>query len=295
MKMTYQSEFLKLKTVFIKNVENAFVSDELVDKEWKPLNFLSKPNLNKAKAEYEKFEFLFKREGITIQYFPKDDSVSIDSIYCRDAAIATNEGMIICAMGKPTRANEPASERLAFEKNNIKILGRIQPPGTIEGGDVAWLDEKTLAVGHTYRTNESGIAQLKQLLNPAGVSVITVSLPHYRGPSDVFHLMSILSPVDHDLAVVYSPLMPIAFRNDLIRRGYELVEVPEEEFESMGCNVLAIAPRKCIMVGGNPKTKLALEKAGCIVFEYEGAEISMKGGGGPTCLTRPMWREGNQS
>lgn len=295
MKMTYQSEFLKLKTVFIKNVENAFVSDELVDKEWKPLNFLSKPNLNKAKAEYEKFEFLFKREGITIQYFPKDDSVSIDSIYCRDAAIATNEGMIICAMGKPTRANEPASERLAFEKNNIKILGRIQPPGTIEGGDVAWLDEKTLAVGHTYRTNESGIAQLKQLLNPAGVSVITVSLPHYRGPSDVFHLMSILSPVDHDLAVVYSPLMPIAFRNDLIRRGYELVEVPEEEFESMGCNVLAIAPRKCIMVGGNPKTKLALERAGCIVFEYEGAEISMKGGGGPTCLTRPMWREGNQS
>ena len=122
MKMTYQSEFLKLKTVYIKNVENAFVSDELVDKEWKPLNFLSKPNLNRAKAEYEKFEFLFKREGITIQYFPKDDSVSIDSIYCRDAAIATDEGMIICCMGKPTRANEPAAEQLAFEKNNISNI-----------------------------------------------------------------------------------------------------------------------------------------------------------------------------
>ena len=295
MKMTCQSEFLKLKTVFIKNVDNAFVSDDLVDKEWKPLNFLSKPNLSKAKTEYEKFENLFKREGITIQYFPKDDSVSIDSIYCRDAAIATDNGMILCAMGKPTRANEPAGERLAFEKNNIKILGRIESPGTIEGGDVAWLDEKTLAVGHTYRTNENGIEQLKQLLNPAGVTVITVSLPHYKGPSDVFHLMSILSPVDIDLAVVYSPLMPIVFRNYLIERGCQLVEVPDEEFESMGCNVLAIAPRKCIMVSSNPKTKLALEKAGCTVFEYEGAEISLKGGGGPTCLTRPILREGNQS
>ncbi len=292
MKMTCQSEFLKLKTVFIKNVDNSFVSDDLVDQEWKPLNFLSKPNLSKAKAEYEKFENLFKREGITIQYFPKDDSVSIDSIYCRDAAIATDNGMILCAMGKATRANEPAAGRLAFEKNNIKILGRIESPGTIEGGDVAWLDEKTLAVGHTYRTNENGIEQLKQLLNPAGITVITVSLPHYRGPSDVFHLMSIMSPVDIDLAVVYSPLMPIVFRNYLIKRGCKLVEVPDEEFESMGCNVLAIAPRKCIMVSGNPKTKLALEKAGCTVFEYEGAEISVKGGGGPTCLTRPMWREG---
>ena len=195
-------------------------------------------------------------------------------------------------MGKPARINEPAAERRAFEKQNIKILGQIQSPGTVEGGDVAWLDEKTLAVGHTYRTNEEGIKQLKRLLNPLGVTVVTVPLPHYKGPSDVFHLMSILSPVDHDLAVVYSPLMPIAFRNDLINRGYKFVEVPEEEFESMGCNVLAIAPRKCIMVSGNPKTKLLLERAGCTIFEYQGNEISVKGGGGPTCLTRPILREG---
>ena len=123
------------------------------------------------------------------------------------------------------------------------------------------------------------------------MNVISVSLPHYKGPSDVFHLMSILSPVDRDLAVVYSPLMPIVFRKELLNRGYELVDVPEEEFDSMGCNVLAIAPRTCIMVAGNPKTKAALEKAGCKVFEYEGDEISVKGGGGPTCLTRPLSRE----
>ena len=292
MKETCQSEFLKLKTVFIKNVDQAFLSDEQVEKEWKGLNFLSKPDFLKAKEEYNKFEDLLRNEGTTIQYFPKDDSVSMDSIYCRDAAIATDQGMIICSMGKPARINEPAAEQRAFETQNVKILGQVQSPGTVEGGDVAWLDEKTLAVGHTYRTNEEGIKQLKRLLNPLGVTVVTVPLPHYKGPSDVFHLMSILSPVDHDLAVVYSPLMPIAFRNDLINRGYKFVEVPEEEFESMGCNVLAIAPRKCIMVSGNPKTKLLLERVGCTVFEYEGNEISVKGGGGPTCLTRPILREG---
>ena len=167
----------------------------------------------------------------------------------------------------------------------------INAPGTIEGGDVTWLDDKTLAVGHTYRTNEEGIKQLTALLKPLGVEVITVSLPHYKGPSDVFHLMSVLSPVDKNLAVVYSSLIPIIFRNELIARGFELVEVPEEEFDSMGCNVLALAPRVCLMVKGNPITKSRLEKAGCKVIEYEGSEISVKGGGGPTCLTRPVARD----
>jgi N-dimethylarginine dimethylaminohydrolase len=145
-------------------------------------------------------------------------------------------------------------------------------------------------VGHTYRTNPEGIRQLTSLLAPLGVEVISVPLPHYKGPSDVFHLMSILSPVDKDLAVVYSPLMPIPFRELLLQRGYRLVEVPDEEFESMGCNVLALGPRNCLMVAGNPKTKAGLEAAGCRVTEYQGAEISVKGGGGPTCLTRPILR-----
>ncbi len=147
-----------------------------------------------------------------------------------------------------------------------------------------------MAVGHTYRTNEEGIQQLKQLLEPNGVEVLVADLPHYRGKEDVFHLMSILSPVDANLAVVYSPLMPIKFRNELLKRGFELIEVPEEEFESMGCNVLAIAPRNCVMVAGNPKTKNLLKKAGCKVTAYVGNEISVKGGGGPTCLTRPLLR-----
>ena len=291
MKTTCQSEYGKIKSIFIKNVSDAFINEATIGKEWKELNFLRQPDFSRAKEEYKKFEQLLTNNGSELHYFPEDNSVSIDSIYCRDAAIATDHGMIICNMGKPARANEPEAERKAFAKKGIKVLGVIEAPGTLEGGDVAWLDEKTVAVGHTYRTNEKGIQQLKALLNPFGVNVITVPLPHYKGPSDVFHLMSILSPVDRDLAVVYSPLMPIVFRKELLNRGYELVEVPEEEFDSMGCNVLAIAPRTCIMVAGNPKTKAALEKAGCKVFEYEGNEISVKGGGGPTCLTRPLSRE----
>ena len=116
-------------------------------------------------------------------------------------------------------------------------------------------------------------------------------LPHYKGPEDVFHLMSILSPVDTNIAVVYSPLMPIAFRDYLLSRNIHLIEVPDEEFESMGCNVLALEPGVCPMVEGNPKTRLMLEEAGCKVIVYKGHEISVKGGGGPTCLTRPLYRE----
>lgn len=291
MKVTCHSEYGRLRTLFIKNVESAFVDDKSLSREWKELNFLSKPDFEQSKKEYGDFLKLLKTNDAEISFFPFDKSVTIDSIYCRDAALATDAGMIICSMGKSGRVNEPAAEKRAFEKSGLRILGEIKSPGTLEGGDVAWIDHKTLAVGNTYRTNDEGIRQLSALMEPLGVEVITVPLPHYRGPSDVFHLMSILSPVDRDLAVIYSPLMPIQFRNELIRRGYKFVEVPDDEFDSMGCNVLAIAPRQCLMVKGNPKTKSLLEDAGCTVFEYAGENISVKGGGGPTCLTRPVLRE----
>ena len=193
-------------------------------------------------------------------------------------------------MGKYARINEPRSQKNTFIENKVPILGTIEAPGTLEGGDIVWLDETTLAVGHTYRTNVEGIRQLRAILEPHGVKVIVAELPHYKGKQDVFHLMSILSPVDKDLAVVYSPLMPIHFRNELIKRGFEFIEVPDEEFESMACNVLAIAPRNCVVVAGNPITKGKLEDAGCSVSTYKGEEISIKGGGGPTCLTRPLLR-----
>ena len=289
--MSAHSESGKLSSLFIKKATAAFIDDAHVSMYWEALNYLGKPAIEKAINEYEAFEKILKDHGAQVYYFPEDSSVNMDSIYCRDAAIATSQGMIICNMGKAGRKNEPAAQQKAYEANGIKVLGVITAPGTIEGGDVAWLDSKTLAVGHTYRTNEEGIKQVTALLKPLGVNVITVPMPHYKGPSDVFHLMSVLSPVADNIAVVYSPLIPIVFRNELMARGFELVEVPEEEFDSMGCNVLALAPRTCLMVKGNPITKSRLEAAGCKVIEYEGAEISVKGGGGPTCLTRPVTRD----
>ena len=290
MNTTHHSEYLRLKSIFIKPAKNAFISEAILSAQWKELNYLEQPRFDTSMDEYESFEAKLESEGIVIHHFPQNSTLSIDSIYCRDAAIATDFGIILCNMGKEGRKGEPEAQKQAFESQGIPILGEIITPGTLEGGDVAWLDEKTLAVGHTYRTNEEGIAQLKNLLEPKGIEVIVAQLPHYKGKSDVFHLMSILSPVDKNLAVVYSPLMPIKFRNELIKRNFKFIEVPESEFDSMGCNVLAIAPRKCIMVAGNPKTQQALEDAGCSVFAYNGPEISVKGGGGPTCLTRPLLR-----
>lgn len=289
-KTTHHSEYLKLSSVYIKPVKEAFESDKILEIQWHALNYLSKPDFNVALKEYEKFESIFIKNDIDVYHFPSDKNVKMDSIYCRDASIATDFGVIICKMGKKGRINEPKAQLEEYQQQNMPILGVITSPGTLEGGDVAWLDEKTLAVGHTYRTNDEGIKQLKDLLEPKGVEVIVADLPHYKGQEDVFHLMSILSPVDKDLAVVYSPLMPIRFRNELLKRGYELIEVPEEEFESMGCNVLAISPRNCVVVDGNSKTKNLLEAAGCKVTTYSGKEISVKGGGGPTCLTRPLAR-----
>ena len=290
MKVTRHSEYLKLASVYLKSAKNSFLSEEELSEHWETLQYLSKPNFNKSQEEYAAFQTFFREKNISTCFFPINKKTKIDSIYCRDASIATDFGIIICNMGKQGRIDEPYAQLEAYKMNNVNILGEIKFPGTLEGGDVAWLDQNTLAVGHTYRTNEEGISQLKELLQPKGIEIIVVELPHYKGESDVFHLMSILSPVDKNLAVVYSPLMPIKFRNELLERGFQLVEVPEQEFDSMGCNVLAVAPRDCLMVAGNPITRKLLEDAGASVHIYEGNEISVKGGGGPTCLTRPIDR-----
>ena len=173
---------------------------------------------------------------------------------------------------------------------DVPILGAVTGNGRLEGGDVLWLDEKTVAVGEGYRSNAEGIRQFRQLLGDLVDEVISIALPHWTGPNDCLHLLSLISPVDHDLVVVYSRLMPVPFRDRLLARGMKFVEVPDSEWDSMACNVLAVAPRKVIMMDGNLKTQAALEKEGVEVSVYDGSEISLKGAGGPTCLTRPLLR-----
>lgn len=286
--LTFQSETAPLQEIILKSPEAGFINQNRVDQQWKQLNYLSKPDFAQTLSEYHYFSSLFENNGIKIHYLPQNESLSLDSIYCRDASILTDKGAILCRMGKADRRGEQVELGEMYTNLGIPILGQIEAPGMIEGGDTNWIDQNTLAVGRGYRTNDEGIRQLKALAN-GNFEVIEVPLPHYKGPSDVFHLMSIMSPIDKDLFLVYSPLMPVPFREYLISKKIELIEVPEEEFE-MACNVLSIAPRKCIMVDGYPITKSRLEAAGAEVFPYKGLELSEKGCGGPTCLTRPLYR-----
>ena len=285
-----QSEIAPIKKLLLKHPRDAFINKDNVSKQWKDLNYFGCPDFLKAIEEYDQFIELFGQFGIEILYLPQHNNTGLDSIYTHDPALISNKGAILCNMGKTQRKGEPKAMGEFLTENGIPVFGKITGNGRLEGGDIVWLDERTVAVGQGYRSNGTGIRQLKQLLGDIVDEVIPVPLPHWKGPDDVFHLMSIISPIDHNLALVYSPLMPVPFRQWLIKRGITLLEVPVSEYGSMGFNVLAVAPRKCIMLSGNPETKAILERAGAEVWTYEGKEISVKGAGGVTCLTRPLLR-----
>ena len=288
--MTAGGEFGRLRRVVVKSPSAAFGGEAAIEREWRDLNFTAPPDLPKAEGDYARFLNLVASTGAEVLPLPAADQTTLDSIYTRDASVLSPRGVVLCRMGKSQRSHEPDAQRRAFESWGIDVDGTIQPPGLLEGGDVIWLDDRTVAVGRGYRTNDEGIRQYREILGDTIDELLVVPLPHWRGFGDVFHLMSIISPVDRDLAVVYSPLMPVSFREALLARGLLFVEVPDEEFDSMGANVLAIAPRECVMVEGNPRTRARLESAGARVHVYDGREISLKGGGGPTCLTRPIGR-----
>ncbi len=286
-----QSDVGPVKKMLLKHARDAFIDETTIDSHWKELGYLERPDFDNAVREYDNFVAALKGFDIDVCFLPADGRVGIDSIYVRDVTISCRHGLVLCNMGKPQRKTEPRAQQDSFEGLGLHVHGRIEGEGRIEGGDVVWLGERTLAVGRGYRTNDEGIRQVEKLLSDCIDELIVVPLPHWRGAGDVFHLMSMLSPIDHDLALVYSPLLPVPFREALVRRGMEFVEVPASEFETMGCNVLTVAPRRCLMLAGNPVTRSRLEKAGAVVEEFQGCEISTKGCGGPTCLTRPLeWR-----
>jgi N-dimethylarginine dimethylaminohydrolase len=290
------SEVDPLTRVAVKHPRDAFVDVHTIARQWKELRFSAPPDLDRASREHDRLVEALSAAGARIHLLPRDDRTTLDSIYVRDASIVCEHGLILCAMGKAQRIGEPAAQERACVDGHMPaaIAGRIESPGRVEGGDVIWLDSRTLVVGRGYRTNADGIRQLRAILGN-NVDLVEVPLPHWRGQHDVMHLMSLISPIDHDMAVVYSRLLPVPFREWLLDRGMRLVEVPDEEFDTMGTNVLALAPKRCLMLAGNPRTRAALERAGADVTEYEGTEISVKGAGGPTCLTRPLERDGTAS
>ena len=279
-----------IKKIILKHPKDAFKDQDTINKQFSRLNYFEAPNFNKAISDYDKFVGLLISFDIELHFLPKDNSTSIDSIYTHDPCVVSNNGVILCNMGKKARLAEPNTMEDYFKSIQMPILGRIKAPGTLEGGDVVWIDEKTIAVGEGYRTNKEGIKQLKHLLSDQVEKVISVQITHWTFPKDWIHLMSNISPIDHNLYLVYSRLLPVPFRKYLLDRNIELIDVPDEEYESMGCNVLAVAPRKVIMINGNLISKQLLEKKGIDVYTYDGSEISIKGAGGPTCLTQPFVR-----
>ncbi len=285
--MTYQSEVAPLRRVALKHAREAFESQQVIDDQWRELGYLERPEYDRACREYDAFAALLEEVGAHLEWVD-DRGVGMDSIYVRDAAVISDRGAIACRMGKAARQSEPEPLIVRLADTGIAKLGAIEDGGALEGGDVTWLSPDVLAVGRGYRTNQSGVDQLSKLL--PHVTVCPVPLPHWKGEDDVFHLMSILSPLDERLLLVYSPLMPVPFRERLLAEGFRFVEVPPEEFESQGCNVLATGPSVAVALDGNPETKRRMEAAGVEVHTFVGQEISLKGCGGPTCLTRPLER-----
>jgi N-dimethylarginine dimethylaminohydrolase len=293
--LTLQSEVGRISNVVLKHAKKAFIDIDKVELEWRALNYSSRPNFSQSLYEYDEFADLLTSVGIETHYLDENRSTSLDSIYVRDASVVCDKGAILCNMGKEARTGEPAALELAYKDAGIPIIGAISGDGLLEGGDVVWIEERTLLVGQGYRTNAEGIRQFRELVGDCADEIFVAQLPHWLGPMDVFHLMSILSPVDGDKVLVYAPLLPALLYQLLLDKGFTLIEVPEDEFDNMACNVLALSPGKCLMLSGNPKTRNLLEKVGIEVFEYGGFEISRKGAGGPTCLTRPTFRRRMQT
>jgi N-dimethylarginine dimethylaminohydrolase len=255
---------------------------------WRDYGWRGEPDAAQIAEEHEGLRVALAEAGAEVVVAEADADGNLDAIYVYDPALVIDDGAILLRPGKPERRGEIAAIRTDLEVVGVPIAGELTEPALAEGGDTLWLDEETLVVGLGYRTNQAGAQQLAAAL--PDVNVLTVDLPHYHGPREVMHLMSLVSPLDRDLAVVYPPLMPVRLVDLLRERGYDFVEVPDDEFESMGCNVLALGPRVALALEGNPETRRRMQAKGVEVRVYSGEELSRKGDGGPTCLTRPLLR-----
>jgi N-dimethylarginine dimethylaminohydrolase len=252
-------------------------------------HYTGRPDFQAALEEHASFVKILGAAGaeVIVHDTPLDDLA--DAIYVHDPVLVSDRGAILMRMGKPLRRGEEAAIGRRLEEAGVPVHYRLGGAALGEAGDCLWIDRTTLAVGLGFRTNAEGLAQLREALGPE-VEVIPVPLPYFSGPDACLHLMSFISMVAEDLAVVYPPLMPVPLWQLLEGRGVRFVEVPEREFGTMGANVLALGPRHGLMLEGNPVTRARLEAAGCRVETYRGREISLKAEGGPTCLTRPVWR-----
>ena len=255
---------------------------------WREFGWLAEPDPASAAEQHEALCEILRGVGAEVRFAESHVTGDPDAVYVFDPVIVSDRGALVLRPGKPGRRGEPTAIANDLRALGVPIAFEMQPPATAEGGDTLWLDERTLLVGRSYRTNDAGIEALRDAL--PRVEVLAFDLPRLRGPDACLHLLSLLSPLDDDLVVAYPPLMPVRLLELLAEREIAIVDVPEDEFGSMGPNVLALAPRVALAVDGNRETRRRMEAAGVDVSIYEGSEISHKGEGGPTCLTRPLLR-----
>jgi dimethylargininase len=257
---------------------------------WEAFGWHRPPDPRSIEQEHRAFRDRLAEAGAEVvtgvSHVPGDP----DAIYAYDPVLVVDDGAIMLRPAKEGRRAEPEAVARDLEANGVPVLAELEAPATAEGGDIVFLDDATALVGVGYRTNSAGVEQLASLLEPRGITIHRFDLPSFRGPEACLHLMSFLSPLDADLVVAYRPMMPVRLVQLLERRGIRAVEVPEEEFPTMGANVLALGPRIALALDGNPETRRRMEAAGVEVGVYRGTDVSLNGDGGPTCLTRPLQR-----
>ena len=257
---------------------------------WCELGFLHAPDFDKAQAQHDALYRELRAAGAEVEELPPAAELTLDAVYTHDASLPSDFGLIVMHPGKSNRVPEGKWHRSSCETLGLSVLGEITAPGTAEAGDILWLDAKTLLVGNGYRTNAEGIGQLRGLVAPKGVEVISASLPYGHGPSACLHLMSLISLLDERTALVDLPWLAVETVEYLKARGYRFIEIDYSERDSLACNVLALGNNRLLAIAENTKTIAKLRAAGFDVRTFPGSELCINGGGGPTCLTRPLLR-----
>lgn len=257
---------------------------------WRDLGFHHAPRFAEAQAQHQALCRELETAGAEVIELPPAPDLSLDAVYAHDASLVTDFGLIAMRPGKPNRLTEGRHHAFFATRMVIPTPAKIVDPGTSEAGDMVWLDSNTFLVGHGYRTNAAGIAQLKHLLAPKGVRVLSAPLPHGPGPSACLHLMSLISLLEEKTAVVDLPWLAVETVELLKGRGFRLIEMDYSERDSLACNVLALGDKRLLAIEENHKTNDRLRQAGFDVRTFPGSELCINGGGGPTCLTRPLLR-----
>ncbi len=256
-----------------------------------PWGYATPPDLGRAREEHAALAAVLRGAGVEVEENAEANAALYDSVFACDWAFVSDAGAVVLNAGKGVRRPEAGLAERAFREIGVPVHHRMKAPATAEGGDLLWVRPGLLLAGRSYRTNAQGIADLRTVLEPLGVKVVSTPVVHWVGPGSVMHLLSAISLVDHDLAVAYLPLLAVETVELLRDEGIEFIEITREEFDNLGCNILALGPRHCLVVAGNPRIHRELEKKGAEVREFPDQELGLNMGGGPTCLVQAVLRD----